>query len=430
MTSQSKRIYVKSFGCSANLADGEFIAGCLVQAGFKLVDKPQDAEVLLYNSCAVKSPTENRIIDILKKAPKNKQLIVTGCLPLVNFERLKNEVDFDAVTGPSPGTKIVDVVNQLDSGKKIISLKSILEPNLYLPKIPNNKIISIVPINHGCLGSCSYCCVRYARGRLRSNPIEMILKRVKKDLATGAKEVWLTSQDSACYGKDIGTNLSDLLKQICKIKGDFFIRIGMMNPEQISEILDELIEAFKDDKVFKFLHLPVQSGDDNILRLMNRQYTSEDFKKIINAFRHEFPKITVSTDVICGFPGESKEAFNKTKDLVDKIKPDIVNVSKFYPRPKTPAAELEPISVKELNRRSKEMSILTKKISFEKNINWMKWKGKLLLDEKGKGKTLIGRNFAYKPIVVEEEETMLGKFVQIRVNEVFSTYLKGNTVLN
>ena len=430
MTSQSKRIYVKSFGCSANLADGEFIAGCLVKAGFNLVDNPQDAEILLYNSCAVKSPTENRIIDILKKAPKNKQLIVTGCLPLVNFERLKKEVDFDAVTGPSPGTKIVDVVNQLDSGKKIISLKSILEPNLYLPKIPNNKIISIVPINHGCLGSCSYCCVRYARGRLRSNPIEMILKRVKKDLATGAKEVWLTSQDSACYGKDIGTNLSDLLKQICKIKGDFFIRIGMMNPEQISEILDELIEAFKDDKVFKFLHLPVQSGDDNILRLMNRQYTSEDFKKIINAFRHEFPKITVSTDVICGFPGESKEAFNKTKDLVDKIKPDIVNVSKFYPRPKTPAAELEPISVKELNRRSKEMSILTKKISYEKNINWMKWKGKLLLDEKGKGKTLIGRNFAYKPIVVEEEETMLGKFVQIRVNEVFSTYLKGNTVLN
>lgn len=428
MSIKSKHIYVKSFGCSANLADGEFISGCLAQAGFNLVDDPQNAEILVYNSCAVKSPTENRIIDILKKTPKDKRLIVTGCLPLVNFERLKNEVDFDAVTGPAPGNKIVEVVNQIDSGKRIISLTDVLEPNLNLNRISINKIISVVPISYGCLGSCSYCCVRHARGRLRSSPINMVLERIKSDLANGAKEIWLTSQDSACYGKDNGTNLADLLNQICKIKAKFFIRIGMMNPDQTIEIMDELVEAFKDEKVFKFLHLPVQSGDDDILRLMNRRYNLEDFKKVINTFRSSFPKITISTDVICGFPGENKKAFNNTKDLMNDIKPDIVNVSKFFARPRTPAAELEPISALELNRRSREMSVLVKKISFEKNKNWMKWKGELLFDEKGKGKTLMGRNYAYKPIVVESNETMLGKFVQISVDEVFPTYLKGNLV--
>ncbi len=428
MTCQSRSIYVKSFGCSANLADGEFISGCLAKAGFNLVNKPQDAEILVYNSCAVKSPTENRIIDVLKKTPKNKRLIVTGCLPLVNFDRLKKEVDFDAVTGPAPGIKIVDIVNQVYFRKKIISLSSVNEPHLCLPKISSNNLISVVPINYGCLGNCSYCCVRYARGQLRSSPIERVLERIKNDLIKGAKEVWLTSQDLACYGQDIGTNLADLLEKICNIKEDFFIRTGMMNPDQTIGILDELIEAFKDDKVFKFLHLPVQSGDDEILSRMNRHYTSEDFKKIIKTFRNEFPKITIATDVICGFPGETKEAFNNTKDLIIDVKPDIVNVSKFFARPQTPAAKLEPIAVRELNRRSREMSLLSHKISFDNNRIWMKWEGKVLFNEKGKENTLMGRNYAYKPIVIDADENILGKIVQIRVNEVFPTYLKGNIV--
>jgi MiaB/RimO family radical SAM methylthiotransferase len=254
----------------------------------------------------------------------------------------------------------------------------------------------------------------------------MVLERIKNDLANGANEVWLTSQDSACYGKDKGTNLADLLKQISKIKAKFFVRVGMMNPDQTIETLDELVEAFKDDKIFKFLHLPVQSGDDSILRLMNRNYNLKDFKKVINTFRSEFPRITISTDVICGFPGENKKAFNNTQELIINIKPDVVNVSKFFARPRTPAAKLEPISAQELNRRSREMSVLVKKISFEKNKNWMKWEGQILFDEKGKGKTLMGRNYAYKPIVVESKKINLGKFIQIKVDEVFPTYLKGS----
>lgn len=428
MKKQSRGVYVKSFGCSANLADGEVISGCLAEAGFKVVDDPQDAEILLYNSCAVKSPTENRVIDILKKAPGDKQLIVTGCLPLINFERLESEVDFDGVTGPAPGSKIIDVIHRVAAGERVISLGTSSEPSLCLPRIPVNKIVSVVPINYGCLGNCAYCCVHFARGRLRSSPVDKIVERVKRDLEFGYKEFWLTSQDTACYGKDLGTSLADLLKRICEIEDKFFVRVGMMNPDQVIGILTELVEAYKDNKIFKFVHLPVQSGDNSILKSMNRQYNLDDFKGIVKTFRQEFPKISVSTDVICGFPGETKEAFENTKELLIEIEPDVVNVSKFFARPRTPAAKLIPVSPRELNRRSREISELSKRISYKKNRTWINWEGTVLFDEKGKGETLMGRNFAYKPVVVRANEALLGKFVQIRVNDVVSTYLEADMI--
>ena len=428
MVERSKRVYVKSFGCSANLADGEFIAGCLSKAGFEVVDEPQDAEILLYNTCAVKSPTENRVIDILRKAPRDKRLVVTGCLPLINFGRLEKEVAFDGVAGPAPGAKIVEVLRRVAAGEKVVYLGGFSKPSLCLPKIPVNRVVSVVPINYGCLGKCSYCCVHFARGRLRSYPIDEIVERVKLDLVSGAKEVWLTSQDTACYGKDIGTSLAGLLRRICEIEGDFFVRVGMMNPDNALGMLDELVEAYKDKKVFKFLHLPVQSGDDEVLKLMNRRYTVEDFKTVVQAFRKEIPRLTLSTDVICGFPGESVEAFERTKRLIAEVRPDIVNVSKFFSRPRTPAEKMVSLPPEEVNRRSREMAELSKRISFERNRAWIGWEGAVLFDERGKGESWMGRNFAYKPVVVKGGESLVGRFVQVRVVNAFSTYLEAKVI--
>ncbi|MCW4015198.1 MAG: tRNA (N(6)-L-threonylcarbamoyladenosine(37)-C(2))-methylthiotransferase [Candidatus Bathyarchaeota archaeon] len=428
MAEKSKRVYVKSFGCSANLADGEFIAGCLSEAGFELVSDPENADVLVYNTCAVKSPTENRIIDILKRVPKDKRLVVTGCLPVINFERLKREVVFDGVTGPAPGELIVDVVGRVVAGERMVCLDDVWDSGLCLPRVPVNPVVSVVPINYGCLGECSYCCVHFARGRLRSNSVDAIVEQVKRDLSFGAKEVWLTSQDTACYGKDIGVSLVDLLNQVCEVEGEFFVRLGMMNPDHVLGMLDELVEAYSCEKVFKFLHLPVQSGDDGVLRLMNRRYTVDDFRLVVLAFREKIPMLTLSTDVICGFPGESKEAFENTKNLVAEVKPDVVNVSKFFSRPKTPAEKLVPIPSKELNRRSKELSALVRRISFEKNKSWIGWEGRVLIDELGKEGSWMGRNFAYKPVVVKTDESLLGRFVSVRVVRAFSTYLEAQIV--
>jgi threonylcarbamoyladenosine tRNA methylthiotransferase CDKAL1 len=428
MVEKSKRVYVKSFGCSANVADGEVIAGCLSEAGFKLVDDPEDAEFLVYNTCAVKSPTENRILDFLRKAPKDRRLIVTGCLPLINFGRLEREVKFDGVTGPAPGVTIVDVLHRVAAGEKVVSLVTVSGSGVSLPRVLVNPFVSIIPINYGCLGDCSYCCVHFARGQLRSNPVDEVVERVRRDLTSGAKEFWLTSQDTACYGIDIGTSLADLLKSVCEVKGDFRVRVGMMNPDHVLGMLDELVDAYTCNKVFKFLHLPVQSGDDTVLGLMNRRYTVNEFTNVVLAFRERIPWLTVSTDVICGFPGESVEAFENTKRLVAEVKPDIVNVSRFFSRPGTPAEKLVPLLPKELNRRSREMAELSRQVSFEKNRAWLNWEGSVLFDEQGKGGSWMGRNFAYKPVVVRSKECFLGRFTQIKVVRAFSTYLEAEII--
>ncbi|MGQ9460054.1 MAG: tRNA (N(6)-L-threonylcarbamoyladenosine(37)-C(2))-methylthiotransferase [Candidatus Bathyarchaeaceae archaeon] len=428
MARKPKRVYVKSFGCPTNLADGEVIAGCLSEAGYNVVEGVQNADILIYNTCAVKSPTENRMIAILKRVPKDKRLIVAGCLPLINLERLKAQVRFDGVVGPAPGSKIVEAVRRMSRGEKVVMLGRGSKPSLDLPKIPVNKVIGIIPINYGCLGACSYCCVLFARGRLRSYQINEIVEGAKRDLASGAKEIWLTSQDTACYGKDIGTNLADLLKRICEIEGKFFIRVGMMTPNQALEILDDLIQAYKNEKVFKFLHLPVQSGDNEVLRLMNRFYTAEDFKRILYSFRKEIPEITVATDVICGFPDESKAAFKRTMKLIKEIQPDVINISKFFPRPHTPAKKMKQLPPQEVKERSKQMAELSRRISLRKNRAWINWKGTILIDEGGGEKSWIGRNFVYKPVVVKARGFLLGEFLNVRVVRVFPTYLEADVV--
>jgi threonylcarbamoyladenosine tRNA methylthiotransferase CDKAL1 len=428
MVNRSRKVYVKSFGCSANLADGEVIAGCLSEDGFDIVEDPMEADILLYNTCAVKAPTENRVIDILRKAPRDKRLVVTGCLPLINFKRLKNEVAFDGVAGPAPAARIVEVLHHVDEGEKVVSLRGISKPSLCLPRIPINRVVSVVPISYGCLGKCSYCCVLFARGELRSNSVAEIVERVKQDLDSGDKEVWLTSQDTACYGKDLGTSLAELLRRVCEIEKKFYVRVGMMTPNQGMRMLDDLVEAYKGEKVFKFLHLPVQSGDDGVLELMNRRYTVNEFKHIVYSFREEIPRLTLATDVICGFPGESREAFERTKKLVSEIQPDIVNVSKFFSRPNTAAEKLNPLPPKEVKRRSREMAVLSKKISLAKNRVWINWEGTALFDERGKGASWMGRNFAYKPIVAKTNEFLLGKFVHVKVVNAFSTYLETEIV--
>lgn len=426
------QVFLKSFGCSTNLADGEVLAGCLVKAGYRLVDGVADADVVIYNTCAVKGPTENRMINVLKQVPRGKKLIVVGCLPLINFERLQREVRFDGVAGPALGEKIVDVVDAVLKGEKVLALESTekAKPSLNLPRIRLNPVVGVMPISYGCLGSCAYCCVVFARGRLRSYTISEIIERVKADLTAGVQEFWLTSQDTACYGIDIGTNLAELIKAVCAVDGNFKVRIGMMTPNTALKILKDLIEAFKDEKVFKFIHLPVQSGDDQILEDMRRFYTVAEFKRLIDAFRNAFPKMTIATDFICGFPGETKEAFEKTLQLMKEVKPDIANISKFFARPRTLAAKMgNAVPYSEIKERSTALSQLASKIAFEKNLEWMGWEGEILIDEWGKvSGSWIGRNFAYKPIAVKSGENLLGKVVRVKISNVFPTYLKGELV--
>ena len=423
------RVLVKSYGCSTNLADGEVLAGCLSQSGFDLAQSIPEADVVVYNCCAVKGTTENRMIELLKRVPREKKVVVAGCLPLTSFDRLQRDVRFDAAVGPAAGLGIVDVVKRVLAGEKVVALEGALyaKPVLSLPRLTKNPVVSLVPVGYGCLGSCAYCCVVFARGRLRSYSIEEIVEKVKCDLASGVKEFWFTSQDMACYGRDVGTNLAALLKSVCAVNGDFRVRVGMMTPNFALDMLNELVEAFRCEKVFKFLHLPVQSGDDVVLKRMRRCYTVQDFRKIVSAFRAAFPEVTLATDVICGFPGETKEAFDNTLRLISEVKPDIVNVSKFFGRPGTAAAEMtNVVEQAEIKRRSTEAAKLAKQISLDRNQRWTKWTGEILVDEKGKvPDSWIGRNFAYKPVTVKSTSALLGNTLKVKVAKAFPTYLEG-----
>jgi len=424
------RVFVKSYGCSANQADGETLAGCLCRAGFALAENLHSVDVVVYNCCAVKGPTEDRMISVVKRAPSGKKVVVAGCLPIISFDRLSRETRFDGVVGPAFGSGIVDVVKRVCAGEKVVALQNALtaKPGLCLPRVRSNPVVSVVPVNYGCLGSCAYCCVLFARGHLRSYSVAEVTERFKADLATGTREFWITSQDTACYGRDIGTNLAELLKAVCALPGDFRVRAGMMTPNNVADMRGELIEAYANEKVFKFLHLPVQSGDDMILSKMRRFYTVKQFKEIVKAFRAAFPDVTLATDVIVGFPGESKQSFEHTLRLISEVKPDVVNVSKFFARPGTAAATITEgvVEQAEIKRRSTEMARLAKQVSLEQNQRWAGWTGEILVDEKGKlPGSWVGRNFAYKPVAVKNKSNLLGKTLQVRIIDAFQTHLAG-----
>jgi MiaB-like tRNA modifying enzyme len=427
------RVFIKSYGCSTNVADGGVLKGCLAHAGFELVTSVSAADVIILNTCAVKGPTENRMIDAAKRVPRDKKLIVAGCLPLISFERLQKEVMFNGAVGPAKGVGIVEVVKRVSEGERIIEFEGVSDssPQLILPRIQPSQVVSIVPVSYGCLGSCAYCCVVLARGRLRSCSLREVVQRVREDLTTDLREFWITAQDTACYGMDRGSNLAELLNSLCDIEGSFKIRVGMMTPDNASSILEELLHAFQDEKVFKFLHLPVQSGDDEVLKKMNRPYSIKDFERVTNAFRKKFPDLTLATDVICGFPGESEEAFARTLELLEEARPSIVNVSRFFARPKTAAAEMQKdfLSLSKINERSNRASELARRLSLESNRHWVGWAGEILVDEIGKVPgSWVGRNFAYKPVVVRSVSSPLGKSLRVRVVAAFATYLKGEVI--
>jgi tRNA A37 methylthiotransferase MiaB len=205
----------------------------------------------------------------------------------------------------------------------------------------------------------------------------------------------------------------------------------MMTPSMVMDILDELVEVLHDKRIFKFLHLPVQSGDDQTLERMRRSYSVDDFKRVVNTFRARFPELTVATDVICGFPGEGKEAFERTLRLIEDVKPDVVNVSKFFARPKTVAAKMHAdlVSPSEIKRRSTVAGVLAKRMAYERNKHWAGWRGEILIDEIGKAPgSWVGRNLAYKPVVVKSAQNLLGEALNVGISNAFPTYLEGEIV--
>lgn len=338
------KVYVKTFGCNLNKRDSENIKGVLQEAGFTLTNE-EDADVIVVNSCGVKQKTQSRVISYINKHKKN--VYVGGCLP--RMLDLKNRCN---AKGYFDTNSILKIAKQIRN-EKPESFSNKKENRLNKPLVRTYKDIMIIPISEGCLGNCAYCSTKLARGNLKSYPIKEIIKEVKNN---EFETVYLTSQDCGCYGLDIGTNLVELLEAILAVDKKFKIRLGMMNPEHVLKILDPLIKLYNHEKIIKFIHIPIQSGSDKVLKDMGRKYSVSDFKKVVTKFR-KVEGLHISTDIIAGYPTESEQDFEKTKELLTWLKPEVLNLSRFGSRPNTAAAKLKQLSTQEVKKRSKEIKL-------------------------------------------------------------------------
>ena len=395
------KIFVEAYGCSASFADSEMISGLIVNGGHTLATDSSESDLNLIVTCSVKDTTANKMMHRIKSL-KAKPLIVAGCLPKAEQSNVEKFTENASLLGPNSLGKTLDVINSTLSGKKQIALEDSDLSKVGLPKVRLNSAVGIVEIASGCMSECTFCQTKLAKGDLSSYRLGDIVRQVQTEIKEGCKEVWLTSTDNGCYGFDIGTDLPTLVNAVSEIPEDFMVRVGMMNPMYMSRIKQELIESYDNEKVFKFLHIPVQSGSNKVLNDMKRGHTSETFREIVKKTKGRFENFTISTDIIVGFPSETEEDFQKTLSLLDETKPDVVNLSKYSARPGTDAAELKQIDAAEIKRRSKIIFEQINKISMESNKKWIGWKGKVLFDENTE-EGIKGRNYAYKPISVQEK---------------------------
>ncbi len=416
------KIFVEAYGCSASFADSEMISGLILNGGHTLVDDDSQSDLNVVVTCSVKDATANKMIHRIKSL-KSKPLIVAGCLPKAEKDTVEKFTEKASLLGPNSLGKTLQVIEATLKGTKQIALEDTDLSKVGLPKVRLNPAVGIVEIASGCLSECTFCQTKLSKGDLTSYRLGDIVRQVQTEINDGCKEIWLTSTDNGCYGFDIGTDLPSLINAVSEIPEKFMIRVGMMNPMYMPRIKNNLIESFESEKVFKFLHIPVQSGSDQVLHDMKRGHTSATYKEIVQKARERFENFTISTDVIVGFPSETKEDFQKTVELLDETKPDVVNLSRYSARPGTEAAEWEQIDMEEVKKRSKLIFEQINKISLSNNEKWIGWEGDVLFDEKTE-EGIKGRNYAYKPIFVPEN-VEIGQSMKVKITDVTQNSLIG-----
>lgn len=425
-------ICIETYGCSANQNNGEIMAGLLERAGHIIVKDEKNSDINILNSCIVKGPTLQKMLSRVKEL-SSKKLIVAGCMPAVMEKQILKINSKASLISSSHVKDIVKVVNSLISGKQQFLISKSNEEHLCAHKNYKNKIIGITQISEGCLGDCSYCIVKLAKGHLYSYDSEKILKNIQNDLDSGCKEIWITSQDCSSYGLDMPQKkvfLPELLNKIIGIKGKFQVRLGMSNPNHILPMIKALSELFKNPKMFKFLHIPLQSGSNKVLSKMNRHYKSEDFIKIVNTLRKEIPEITISTDIIVGFPTESEKDFEETIKVLEETRPDIINIARFWSMPGTRASALTELKQDIIMKRTQKLMALHNKIALENNINWIGKEMKVLVDEHNFGNLYTARNSSYKHIIIQSKEKLIGKTVNVKIVRADSHHLFSNIILS
>ena len=400
------KIYFESYGCTLSKSESALYVNGMMKDGDSIVQRPEDADISVIGTCVVIRHTEEKMLDRIDHLSAKSKVKVLGCLPTVTG----NQISSDSIEMISPREMRSFYTGKLDD----IEIK---EPSIF----------DGIPINQGCTGSCNYCISRIARGKLVSRKPEKIVNQVRIQLERGIREVRISSLDTAAYGIDLGTSLPSLVNEITSIDEDFMVRIGMMEPKNTKTILEPLVDSMKSTKVFKFLHVPVQSGDDRILELMNREYRADDFLAIRSRFREKFPDSTLSTDIISGYHDEDMESFENTVKLIEKARPDIINITRFSPRPYTADFDSRTPDTNMVKRWTKVYTEMHREILKEKLASIVGKVEPIIITEKGKDGTWVGRDPAYRSVVVTGNQRLYSR-VDAEIVDTGSTYLVGKVL--
>ena len=400
------KYHIITYGCQLNRSDSERIASILESDGYKPASSIKEADLIVVNMCSVRQSAVDRIYGLIPKFEKlkNKNLklktVLTGCI--LKKDRKNFIKKFDQIL------KVTDLLK-------------------YHPKYRSD-FSAFVPISNGCNNFCAYCVVPFTRGVLICRPHEDILKEVDGLIKRGFKEIWLLGQNVNDYHSPIDPSIDfpKLLEIVNEIPGNFWIRFTSPNPKNFS---DELIAVMtRGKKITPYLNLPVQSGDNKILKKMNRPYTIEQYKNLVKKIREKISGISLSTDVIVGFPGETKKQFKDTVKLFKEIKYDMAYIAKYSPRPQTAAFRLKDnISLEEKERRYKVLSDILKKTALENNKKHIGNNIEVLVSKKHNN-FLIGKTKAYKTVKFECPKDLVGQFVKVKITNATPFGLKATLV--
>ena len=392
-------IWFEGYGCTANQGETLEMRDHANQLGHELASSSDSAETVVLGTCTVIESTQNkmerRISDLMDQG---KNVIVSGCMATADAKTL--EAKFPEAPLVSPGD--------------IEGLGDLIGRGGCKPEKLESPLATILPISSGCLGRCTYCATLRARGRVTSRSINDIFFKAQYAIDSGSKELLLTSQDNGAFGADSDTSLELLLNELSHLDGDFRLRVGMLNPMLVSGRSEAMAKAWSNPRTYKFMHLPIQSGSQKILDAMLRDHTLDNFWEVVETFRQFYPEMMIITDIITGFPGETDEDHQQTVDLLNRLLPDLVNLTRFSPRQRTPAARYKRVNSNTVKARSRELTELRKKLgakSFERFVG--RKTSVLTVENRRKGSTLC-RDDNYRPIILKEE-LPLGKFYDVEI---------------
>ncbi|MFB6123501.1 MAG: tRNA (N(6)-L-threonylcarbamoyladenosine(37)-C(2))-methylthiotransferase [Haloferacaceae archaeon] len=387
------RYHIETYGCTANRGESRQIERALRDGGHRPADGPADADVAILNTCTVVEKTERNMLSRAEELEaETADLIVTGCMALAQGE------EFDEAGVDAQVLHWDDVPAAAMNGECPTTTPG-TDPVL-------DGVVGILPIARGCMSDCSYCITKQATGKIDSPPVEENVEKARALVHAGAKELRVTGQDTGVYGWDEGERkLHELLSRICAIEGDFRVRVGMANPKGVHGIREELAAVFaEEEKLYNFIHVPVQSGSNDVLGDMRRQHQVSEFREVVETFDDALDYWTLSTDFIVGFPTETDADHEMSMDLLRETRPEKINVTRFSKRPGTDAAEMKGLGGTKKKERSKAMSELKMDVvggAYEEMVGDVH---EVLVVEPGTGDSVKCYDEAYRQVIVRDAD--------------------------